>query len=195
VTQAYPLMWPLGFPRTASRTTSRFKTSLPGAVRNVQDEMRRFGNDSGRAVKDVVVSSNVTLMDDRPKDPGVACYFVWDGIQCCIAIDRYAKPEENLQAVALIIEAERAKMRHGGLNIVKAAFRGYASLPPPADGKEQITAPWQDVLGVKREAGLAEARAAYLAKVKTEHPDRGGDSARFNVVVDAWKRAQEALGT
>lgn len=191
--QAYPLAWPMGFARTTVRATSRFKTSLTAAVRNVQDELRRFGNDSGKRVESVVVSSNVTLMDDRPKDPGVACYFIWDGVQCCIPVDRYNNPEENLQAISLILEAERAKIRHGGLNIVRAAFRGYASLPPPIDANGALPPPYWQILGIKEKDGLPAAKAAYLKLVKEAHPDRGGNAARFNQIVEAWRQAQEAL--
>lgn len=133
MTTAYPLAWPIGFPRTKVRQPSKFKTSVSQAVQNVTTELRRFGNDTGRGVQNLIISSNVTLTNQRPIDPGIACYFVWDNVQVCIAVDRYNKCEENLQAVALIIDAERTKMRHGGLNIVRAAFRGYASLPPPVD--------------------------------------------------------------
>lgn len=188
---SYPLAWPIGFPRTKTRVTSRFKTTLHGAIKNVQDEMRRFGNDSGKVVKDVIVSSNVTLMSSRPADPGIACYFVWDGVQSCIAVDRYNYVEENLQAVALIIEAERTKLRHGGLNIVKAAFRGYASLPPPIDANGALLPPWWQTLGFEQSVPLEAAKSAYIRLVKETHPDKGGDAAKFNQVVEAWKRAQE----
>lgn len=195
MTTAYPLAWPQGFPRTKSRAPSRFKTTVHQAVQNVTDELRRFGNDTGKAVSSMVISSNVTLTQTRPADPGIACYFMWDSIQCCIAIDRYPTPMENLQAVALIIEAERAKMRHGGLNIVRASFRGFASLPPPDEKAGELTAPWRSVLGVPEGADLPAAKAAYFRLVKTAHPDAGGDAAKFNRVVDAWRQAQEELRT
>lgn len=193
MTTAYPLAWPTGFPRTKSRQTSKLRTTLPGAVNNVRDAMRKFGKDSGQDVKDVVVSSNVTLMEPRPADPGVACYFVWDGVQCCIPIDRYHHVEENLQAVSLIIEAERTKLRHGGLNIVRAAFRGYASLPPPTQADGSLNAPWREVLGVKKDTTIAAVRQAYHDLVKRTHPDKGGDPGEFNRIVDAWRAAQEEL--
>lgn len=195
MTTAYPLAWPQGFPRTKSRNPSRFKTTVHQAVSNLTDELRRFGNDTGKVVTSTVISSNVTLTDARPADPGIACYFMWDGIQCCIAIDRYLTPMENLQAVALIIEAERAKMRHGGLNIVRASFRGFASLPPPDEKSGIMAAPWRDVLGVPTSSGLPDAKAAYFRLVKTAHPDAGGDAAMFNRIVDAWRQAQEELRT
>lgn len=192
MTTAYPLAWPQGFPRNKGFAPSRTKTGVSGAVQNVMAELRRFGTDSGKPVSNTVISSNVTLTDARPRDPGVACYFLWDGVQCCIAIDRYHWCEENLQAIALIIEAERTKLRHGGLNIVRAAFRGYASLPPPINSAGQLPPPWWSILGLPESANLEDARAAYIRKVKTEHPDKGGDAAKFNLVVEAWKQAREA---
>lgn len=193
MTTAYPLAWPQGFPRNKGFAPAKTKTSVNQAVLNVMTELRRFGNDSSKVVSGTVISSNVTLTDGRPSDPGVACYFIWDGIQCCIAVDRYHWPEENLQAIALIIEAERTKIRHGGLNIVRAAFRGYASLPPPSASVAAIAKPWREVLGVTGAAKLPDARAAYVRLVKTSHPDAGGNAAVFNLIVDAWRQAQEEL--
>ena len=195
MTQAYPLHWPHGFPRTTQRVTSRFKTGLPGAVGNVQDEVRRFASDTGRKVDALIVSSNVTLMEMKPADPGVAIYFRWDGIDCCIAVDRYPTPADHLQAIALILEAERTKMRHGGLNIVRAAFRGYAALPPPKGPDGQIAPPWRVVLfgAPDVKATAADVEAKHRELVKAHHPDRGGDPAKFNQIIDAVRQAREEL--
>lgn len=189
MTQAYPLHWPQGFPRTTARISSRMSTSVAGAVRNVMDQLRRFGKDSGKDVTTIVVSSNVTLTDQRPSDPGVAAYFRWDGIDCCIPVDRYNKFEDNLQAIARIVEAERTKLRHGGLNIVRAAFRGYAALPPPKDGGK-LTAAWWARLGFEKPVPLAAAEQRYRDLVKEHHPDRGGDAALFNAITDAIREAR-----
>lgn len=191
MTQAYPLHWPLGLPRTTSRTSSRFSTTVHQAVNNVMDELRRFGNDSSRRVTDIVISANVTLADQRPKDPGIAVYFRWDNIDCCIAVDRYTKAEENLQAIAKVIDAERTKLRHGGLNIVRASFRGYAALPPPKGPDGQLAKPWWMELGFNEVPTVADAEGRYRELVKSAHPDRGGDAARFNVLTDAIRQARE----
>lgn len=192
MTVAYPLAWPQTMGRTASRHGSKFKTSVNGAVKNVMDELRRFGNDSGKRCEQILVSSNVTLTDHRPKDPGVAVYFRWDNIDCCIAVDRYSYPEENLQAIAKVIEAERTKLRHGGLNIVRAAFRGYAALPPPTDAAGQLAQPWWQVLGFENEPALAAAEARYRAMAKQYHPDRGGNVGEFTACTEAIRQAREA---
>lgn len=194
MTVAFPLAWPPGMSRTTSRASSRFDTGVARAAANVLDELRRFGNDSGKPVSAVIVSSNVTLTETRPKDPGVAAYFRWDGIDCCIAVDRYTKPEENLQAIAKVIEAERVRLRHGGLNIVRASFRGYAHLPPPkaADGK--LGKPWWQELEFADQPTLAAAEARYRELVKKHHPDKGGDAGRFNAITDAVAQARREMG-
>lgn len=191
MTQAWPLHWPHGHPRTKTRLHSRFKTSLTGAINNVMGELRLFGADTGLKVESVTISSNFSLTEPRPADPGVAVYFRWDNIDCCIAVDRYPVIEANLQAIAKVIEADRAKLRHGGLHIVRASFRGYAALPPPRGASGQLAAPWWQTLGLPQDATLAQAEAAYRGKIKASHPDRGGDPAMFNLIVEAVKQARE----
>ena len=192
---AYPLAWPQGRPRSKKAERSQFRTSLNGALGNVRDSLRRFGEDTGRKVTDLVISSNVTLTDPKPKDAGVAAYFEWGGQPVCIAVDRYPKVEDNLQAIHHVLEAERTKMRHAGLPIVEATFNSYTALPPGPDTPLLSGQPWWRRLGLDAEPqALEEARAAYRAKVKSEHPDAGGDAAAFQAVNDAWREAQRVLG-
>lgn len=191
MTEAYPLHWPQGYPRQRP-IGSKFSTSLPGALKNVRDELIRFGNDTGKKVESLVLSSNVTLGEQKPEDGAVAAYFRWDGIDCCIAVDRYKKPEENLQAIFKVLEAERTKMRHGGLNIVRAAMRGYASLPPPTGKQGALPAPWRKVLfgDPKAKVTADQVETRYRELVKQEHPDVGGDAAKFAQIVDATRAAR-----
>src|SRR4051812_27777804 len=102
---AFPLTWPPAFPRSKSRIEGQFKTSLAGALQNVESSLALFGKDSGKKIDNMVISSNVTLGQQRPADPGVAIWFTWDGLQVCIPVDRYAKVEANLQAIHHVIEA------------------------------------------------------------------------------------------
>lgn len=119
---AYPLTWPPTFPRRTSRERGAFKTTLAGALDNVEGSLRRFAADSGKRIENLVISSNVTLGKNRPADPGVAIWFVWDGLSVCIAVDRYQTVEANLQAIHHIIEARRVELRHGTLALVRLAF-------------------------------------------------------------------------
>lgn len=189
---AFPLTWPDGMPRTERQERSQFRTSLHSALENVRKSLIAFGNDSGKPVKEVVLSSNVgglSFDGKGPKDPGVAAWFTWDGSQRCIAVDRYPKPEDNLQAIHHILEARRTEMRHGGLHIVRQTFRGFTALPAPPDRK-----PWREVLGLTGPVTRAQVDAAYREKAQAAHPDRGGTvdaMAALNHARDEARRAVE----
>lgn len=170
---AFPLCWPDRFPRTPamSRQCSAFKTTLPNAIKNVQASLRKFAADSRRAMKDIVISTNAALGMDNPADSGVAVWFTWDGLQVCIAVDRYRKLAENLQAIHHVIEARRVELRHGGLEITRATFQGFLALPAPAPIE------WWKVLEVSRDATADEIRQRFRAKAMDAHPDKGGTAS------------------
>lgn len=178
----FPLEWPAGQPRTRSRQGgSPFKVSLSRAAADMQDALRLFGNDTGQAVRGVVISSNVTLGQPRPTDPGVAVYFDWDGAQRCVAVDLYPTPEANIRAIYYVLEGRRQELRYGGLHIVRAAFQGFTALPPPAD--------WRAVLGLGRDADLEAVEVAWRARARTAHPDRPGGSTRLMAEINAAREA------
>ncbi|TKD50546.1 J domain-containing protein [Sphingomonas baiyangensis] len=185
----YPLQWPEAVPRTTQRVTSQFKTTLHAALANVDKALRAFAKDSGKQVTGIVLSSNVGgLSLKAPADPGVAAWFTWDGEQRCIAVDRYPKPQDNLQAIFHIIEARRTEMRHGGLHVVRQTFKGFTALPAPDD--------WFKVLGFKPGAtvGLNEVEAAFRSLAKNTHPDAGGSAAAMARLNWARDEARRQLG-
>lgn len=183
---AFPLAWPQQLPRTARHERSPFKVSLARAVQDLKDSLRLFGQDTGRAVRGVVISSNVTLGAARPSDPGVAVYFEWDGALRCIAVDRFPTPEANVRAIFQILEGRRQEMRYGGLSIVRAAFRGFDALPPPADAR-----PWRVVLGFPDDAQptLEEVEAKWRVQARFAHPDQPGGSTAVMAEINAARAA------
>lgn len=184
---AYPLQWPSNLKRSSTREPSRFKTTLAAALANVNGSLRRFGADSGKAVEKIVISSNYSLGDENPDDGGVAVYFVWDGLSVCIAVDRYRRIEWNLQAVHHIIEARRTELRHGTLQLVRAAFTGLAALPPPAPGRN-----WWEVLDVPQKATIEQINSAFKRLAHAFHPDRGGSDKSMSELNRARDEALRA---
>jgi len=185
----YPLSWPPGIQRNTKRGSAQFRSILSAARQNVFDSLRRFGDDSGKRVGEVIISSNVVGLSGKvPADPGVAVWFMWDGEFRCIAVDRYAKVEWNLQAIHHVIEAERTKLRHGGLHIVQATFRAYMALTGPANRS------WRDILGITGDPTPASVKARHLELVAKHHPDKGGTEARMAEINAARDAALKELG-
>ncbi len=183
----YPLTWPATIPRWKSaRQTGQFRTSLSSAMNNVKDSLRRFATDSGKEVKNLVISSNVTLGEQRPDDPGVSIWFEWDGISVCIPVDRYTKVEANLQAIHHVIEARRTELRHGTLSLVRASLQGFTALPAPGGSRS-----WRAVLGFEPPYGTItkeRIEGAYRLRAKEAHPDaETGSREKW----DELKRARE----
>jgi hypothetical protein len=188
--QAYPLDWPDHIQRSTRRENGRFSTTLTAAVNNVQESLRRFGSDSNKAVSEVTISSNVTLGVNKPSDPGVAVWFKWDGMSVCIPVDRYSKPEANLQAIHHIIEARRVELRHGTLQLVKASFSGFKALPsPPGQAPKK---PWWEVLQIRPDSDRATIEESYRILAKKAHPDAGGSA---DAMADLNRAKQEALAS
>lgn len=183
----YPLAWPTHIPRFKSaRETGAFKSTLSAAMENVKGALRRFGADSGKAVTDVVISSNVTLGVNNPPDPGVAIWFKWDGLSVCIPVDRYSKVEANLQAIYHIIEARRVELRHGTLALVRATFTGFAALPAPPGQRT-----WRQVLDIITSGPVVaeNIESAYRRLAKERHPDKPGGSAEAMAELNAARDA------
>jgi len=189
--QAYPLHWPQGFPRKQFRESGQFRTSFENARSNVSKSLRMFATDSGKKLEHAIMSSNITLTDDRPRDPGVAVWFVWDGLQLCIPVDRYDTPAKNLQAIHHIIEARRVELRHGTLALVRASFAGFKALPAPA-GKH-----WRDILALPSDttATKASIEQAYRQLAATRHPDRGGSNEAMAELNSARETALQEIGS
>lgn len=194
MTDAYPLQWPMGWPRTPShrRQPSKFK---PGSMANETQELiwelQRLG------ARRMVLSTNIELRQDglpysnrrRPDDPGVAVYFTYEKRQQCIPCDRWATVEENLRAVWKSIEALRSLERWGAKSFVDAAFTGFAALPAPGAARA-----WWEVLGVSQHATVDQINAAWREKAKQAHSDLGGSDARMseiNVARDTGIKSRE----
>lgn len=192
MTQAFPLQWPAGRPRTANRTGSAFKVAPRQAYDDLIAELARFG------VQSVVVSTNCPLrrdgtpyadaLDDRLPDPGVAVYFMRKKRLVCLACDTYGLPFENIRAIGLSIKALRDMDRWGAGQVLDQAFEGFTTLPPPGAAAEPSSAAWWMILGVDAMAGPEAIREAYKAKARAA----GGASAELNAARDAGLAARGA---
>ena len=202
MTQAYPLSWPAGWPRTKQRRHAKFgkgerqyaqggsgswmsrkELSIADGTKRVIDELRALGVGHGA----YIISTDLELRNDglprssqrAPSDPGVAVYWSrWrDGRrepQKVMAIDLYDRVADNLAAIAATLNAMRAIERHGGAQILERAFTGFDALPPPRSC-------WE-ILGIKPGASRAQINDAFRRLAMNNHPDHGGSNDRMSEI-------------
>lgn len=200
-TEAYPLYWPEGRPRTVQhrRENAKFSTSFARARDDVirQIEMMCGKYSHQRKEANVVVSTNIALRRDGlplagqriPDDPGVAVYFTYKKRQMCFACDRWKKIEDNMQAVAKTIEALRGVARWGTGDMMEAAFTGFTALPAPGGGRT-----WREVLGIQVGTPSRDMLDEIYRKLRSKHhPDHGGDAEMFHELQIAYEQCCAVL--
>lgn len=209
MTEAYPLTWPDGWPRTpfekrqdgrskfvrhdrSNRGGSAYDWTFAAARDALMDELARHD------ARDLVLSTNRQLRRDGlpmsggrgPDDDGIAIYFTRAGKPLAMACDRFHRAEHNMRSLALALEAMRALERHGGGVMMERAYAGFAALPPP--GKSRT---WREVLkmesfdAAQTDASMIEAR--YRALAKKAHPDAPGGS--HDQMAELNRAKEEAL--
>lgn len=192
VIENFPLCWPSGWPRAKSfRSHAPYKISGDLARRELLHELKLMG------AVDVVVSSNVPLRRDGApyadasgracSDPGVAVYFrrKAGGERQVIACDKWPRPDSNIRAIGLCVEAMRAIARSGASELLDRAFTGFKALPASPEAE------WWMVLDVARGANADQIKSAYRELALKHHPDRGGAAPEWARVSAAYQHAKQ----
>lgn len=206
MTEAYPLSWPAGWPRTASSAqergnqfkqnhwqTGRSLATFAVARDKLYLELERLG------AQQVVVSTNhkpdrsgLPIESKRKvADDGVAIYFQLKGRSMAMACDRFDNAAANMRSLGLAIDAMRQLERHGGGQMMERAFAGFAALPAPVAKRK-----WWDVLETLPDSAPEIIEWNYKRLAKDRHPDNGGDAnamAELNAA-RADARAARTLG-
>jgi hypothetical protein len=162
MTEAFPLAWPLGRPRTQYPSRSRFDTTQERAQRTLVEEVRRMGGSH------LVISTNIKLRRDglpyanrrEPTDKGVAVYFDYKKRPMCFACDRWDRIGDNIYAIAKTIEALRGIERWGSGSMVEQAFTGFVALPAPKKSLGNCRRALRCVVGRDRGSVSSEGKEA-----------------------------------
>lgn len=187
--EAYPLSWPVGWPRVRTPGKSRFWNgwTLYRARSELENELRLMGATS------LVLSTNIPLRQDglpysnsrEPADHGVAIYFRIKGEPRVLACDKWDRVAHNLVALVHHVGAMRGQLRWG-VGTLEQAFGGYRALPAMPAAKQ-----WWEILGVKYTAAWDVIEAARLKLLQENHPDRGGNHTMAAEINAAFSEAKK----
>lgn len=197
---AYPLAWPVGWPRAKHRLRANFgakgqngkRPLTPGEGRDrLLAELGRLG------ARRLVISTNAPTRNDgyvradvsNPRDPGAAVYFRLNDEPRVLATDRWDRLADNLAALAAHIEALRAIERYG-VGSLAQAFAGYKALAAVG-----ARLPWWQVLGFKERPQTYEhAAKRYIDLMAQHHPDKGGNPNQAAEINAAWQEGRKEMG-
>jgi len=187
--------WPAGWERTppAERErTTKFGASLASSCSAIETEMSRMDVDDFRASTAsggaYVRKSGLPKHNANPDDPGFVLKWTDDGDQFAVACDHYADLRDNVRSVYLWINETRLRSQRP----VRTGDAEFAAARLPSGEEETpvvTTKAPHEVLEVAPDASDEVVEAAYRQKIKTAHPDQGGDAAS----VERVQNAKEAM--
>lgn len=204
MTEAYPLAWPDGWPRTPASERRHGSAAFKRQVNNgryTSGEPWTFAAARDALLEEVWrhTQTSITLSSNfqpgkngpqegrkRPVDQAIAVYFQRRGKPYVMACDRYHDAEGNMRSVTLALEAMRQLERHGGGVMMERAFEGFAALPPPPSC-------WA-ILSLDPDSASAVAvEQAFRIKARRAHPDAGGSEGEFAALTAARAEAHLQL--
>lgn len=183
--EAYPLCWPVGYPRVERPQSARFDTTFAKSRDAILAEVRRFGG------RECIISSNIPTKRDgnpyanfsQPSDRGIAVYFTYQREQVVFACDKWDTCQDNLQAIRKAIEAFRGLERWGVSDLLKRAFTGFKALPEKSSIKS-----WWEELEISANATQDEIKKAYYRLASVCHPDKGGSREEWDKISEAYQQ-------
>ena len=102
-----------------------------------------------------------------------------------LEIGKQNRALDNLRVLSLAVEAMRLNERRGLSSVLESA---YLQLAAPS----QAIDPYE-LLEIRPDTSLEVAEAAYKAKVRTVHPDRGGSSDQMKALNRAIDEIRKKL--
>lgn len=187
----YPLQWLAQQKRTEKPQKARFgDRNIFTAGQHLVNELKRLGG------KNTIISSNLETKsrgngfyaNQKVEDPGIVVYFDLKGKDKAMACDKWNKPEDNIWALYLSIQAIRGLERWGGSDFLDGLFTGFQALPHYEDNiiiGQQIEQHFQHC------RTLEEVELTWKSKRKYMHPDIGGRSEDFSELTNQYKKAKE----
>lgn len=192
ITTPLPPVWPAK--ATARRLRPQFKTIWTTALRNLAREVRMLNGRNVEIAVDVPASKiradGQLRADARPSSPAVIVSFDVDEARLQFPCDRFTNWQENIDAIARVMEDLRRADRYGVR--AGAQYTGFKALPAsttPVMSTQQAAEAIGHRVDVNPAHILASkdtAQRAVRSALSYTHPDRiGGSTSDFQLAQEA----------
>ncbi len=108
------------------------------------------------------------------RDRTIQLTYVKNGKPVTLVMGKQNRAVDNLRVVYLAVEAMRLNERRGISDVLESAYLQLAAPTEAIDAYE--------LLEIRPDTSLEVAEAAYKAKVRNVHPDRGGSSEHMKAL-------------
>jgi hypothetical protein len=121
----------------------------------------------------------------KEEDRTIKLTYTKNGKPVTLIMGKQDRAVDNLRVLYLAVEAMRLNEKRGISDILESA---YLQLAAPA----QETDPYE-LLEIRPDTSLAVAEAAYKAKVRNIHPDKGGSTEQMKALNKAIEEVRKKL--
>lgn len=119
----------------------------------------------------------------KEEDRTIKLTYQKEGKTVTLVMGKQSRAVDNLRVLYLAVEAMRLNERRGISDVLESAYLQLAAPPQAFDPYE--------LLEIRPDTSLEVAEAAYRAKVRNVHPDKGGSAEqmkRFNQAIEEIRR-------
>lgn len=189
-----PPVWPGR--RTSSPKNAPFKSAWTKTLHILAREIRLLGGRNVEIALDLprgamdLRRDGMLLADARPRHAVILSFIDGDGQRQAYPCDRFGWWQDNLYAIAVVLEDLRRAERYGvQSSLIRAGFKALPAQATTTMSAERAAAalagitdaPVQHIL-----SGADAARGAVRAAMFRTHPDRnGGARAQYDLVDEA----------
>lgn len=116
-------------------------------------------------------------------DRTVTLRYIKDDREVVLSMSKQNRAVDNLRVLYLAVEAMRMNEKRGLGEVIQEAYLQLAGPEPDMDPHE--------LLGIRPDAPLEVAEAAWKAKMRTAHPDAGGSEEqvkKLNAAIEAIRK-------
>lgn len=196
-----PAVWP--GKKTSYRKRAPFKATWSKTTHILERELKHLGAKKVEIACEIrgdydIRQDGMLRSDARPGPAVILSFIDSDGQRQAYPCDRFGWWQDNLYAIAIVLEDLRRAERYGVQSaLIRAGFKALPATTAPALSTEAAA----NVLanrsnyhpaGILSDAGVAQL--AYRSAAAKVHPDRGGAHADFLLVQEAKRVLETHLG-